>query len=283
MSDRFTGILYFPEWALENPEAKKALIDYFGEPSSWVMENYQGVLKFQNDYASFGTFYNIEKCFQKNKIPYDRWSDSCGEYQAETSHYRPELNEIVSCDGQDRFTVYADDIEKILDSPNLKEELRKLLPPKYKDLEEYVNPERSDSKQDQENWFKEFSKGNYTFERNTEQPTEDFPIDGLCKLFNRYELDGLHAYCGDWAVYKDISASSGWWNLSFAEEPVARCVPSEDFGPRGQYGNIERVNDKVSDKNFSDICDIITSVCELYRMAPEEREKINVNQQMKGR
>lgn len=133
-------------------------------------------------------------------------------------------------------------------------------------------------------FFKEFAKGNYIYEKNNQKEnTIEFPIDGLHTAFERYEKDGMHADCGDWSVNRDISAQPCWWELTFAEEPVARCVPSEDFGPHGQYGDIDRLNDKISDKNFSDICDVISSVSNYYRMAPQERERINANQQTQGR
>ncbi len=138
--------------------------------------------------------------------------------------------------------------------------------------------EQQEERQREAEWLK-----NRIIRHKQEPQFENFPIDGLHTAFERYEKDGIHAVCGDWSVDRDISAFPGWWNLSFTEEPVARCVPSEDYGPHGEYGNIERVNDKVSDKNFSDICDIISSVNEFYRMAPQEREKINANRQAQGR
>ena len=110
-----------------------------------------------------------------------------------------------------------------------------------------------------------------------------YPLDGLHRAFERYEDDGMRGVCGDWEVNKDISAFPGWWELAFAEEPVARCVPSEDYGRYGQFGNIERLNPLISDKNFTDICEIAQSVCRCYRIAPEEYQRIEANNQSRGR
>ena len=124
-------------------------------------------------------------------------------------------------------------------------------------------------------------------DQSKEQPENKtyafYPLDGLHKAFERYEEDGSFASCGDWRVYRSSSLFPGWWELTFADEPVARCDPSEDYSRDGQYGNIKRLVDHISDKTFTDLCDIIQSVCPLYRMDPEEKQKIQARSQAQGR
>lgn len=349
MSDRFTGTIDFPEWALQIPEVKKTLEDYFGDSelwkNTWFMENNEGVIHLMDAQAPNGEFPGIQECFQLYKIPYDRWAEGYCDYEPLTEHFRPELGSPLVFDGQDRFVLYIHDIKKILDSPNLKEELMKLMPPEIKSLHDYKTPvgmqEKDMSVKEQlmalgmkEEDFGRYESDLYVrvtpvsakfletyqfknqveqfmdqiehvpfydfpfaamkeqlkereleaehmkrrmFERNNQQHSEDIPLDGLHKLFERFEENGMHADCGDWSVGKDISAFPGWWELSFADQPVAKCVPSEEFTRDGQIGYIQRLEERISDKNFSDICDIIHSVSSNCQMAPEEQAKIDAN------
>lgn len=356
MSDRFIGTISFPEWALDIPEARKVLSESFGEPetwgSGWFMNKTGGCITLKDDQAANGQFPEVQSCFWKNGIPYDRWSEGYLDIAPETEHYRPELEKPVFFDGNDRFPVFADEIEKILDSPNIKEELAKLLPPKIKELSEYAErghkPKEAMSVKEQlmalgmkeedfgrhesdlyvrvtpistkfletyqfKNQVERFIDniehvpfydfpfaamkekiredkeealeimGRLDHKKRQEPQSHDIPLDGLHKAFERYEENGMEGLCGEWAVRKDISMQSGWWDLSFADQPVAHCHPSEDFTRDGQIGHISRMDEQLSDKSFSDICDIIQSVSPYCQMDPEEQAKINANKKVQGR
>ena len=112
--------------------------------------------------------------------------------------------------------------------------------------------------------------GRLDHKKRQEQQSHDIPLDGLHKAFERYEENGMEG-------------QSGWWDLSFADQPVAHCYPSEDFTRDGQIGHISRTDEHLSDKSFSDICDIIQSVSPYCKMDPEEQAKINANKKAQGR
>ncbi len=263
MSDRFCGTLDFPAWALEIPEAKKALVKYFGEPDTWEdtweMEKDVDIIHLMDPQASYGEFPDIQDCFRKNGIPYDHWSESYSEYDALTEHFRPELKDVVTCDGQDRFILYADDIEKILDSPNLKQELQKLLPPKYKSLHEYNSIQETVGKGD----------------------LIDVPIEGLYRALCRYDesLNGK-AVCGDWHVYKNSARDCHLdFMLGFNGKHVVQAFVSDDISSSGSHFiDLHRIGN-ISDNSFSQVCDIVKSVYMFARLAPKEQARIDANNQ----
>ena len=145
MGEYIPASISFPEWALQIPEAKKALIDSFDDPKSWEenwdMDHIDGVISLRDPEARDGEFADVEKAFRKNNIPFDRWNGAYAEFNSEELLFRPELDNDVILDGNvGDVMIPASRLESILDSPNLKEELQKLLPPKVKDLKEYKEP-----------------------------------------------------------------------------------------------------------------------------------------------
>ena len=141
MSDRFYGTISFPIWALDDGTVATKVRDTFGYevnlfPGCDFFEE-KGVITFSDEQASYGRFEILEDILRKKGIPFDQsaaayFDDSC------VTYFRPELPEILYTYGDGQFRIEVSDIEKILDSPNLKEDLKKLLPPKVRPLEEYV-------------------------------------------------------------------------------------------------------------------------------------------------
>ncbi len=145
MSDLYAATITFPDFALKISEVRKKLIECFGEEDSWEesydMELHDGTVFLQDCDAVDGEFECVEKVFRANGIPFDRWSDSYAGIGSSTLYYRPELKEDVFVDGNTgEYMIPASEIQRIIDSPNLKEELKQMLPPVIKDLSEYKEP-----------------------------------------------------------------------------------------------------------------------------------------------
>ena len=115
--------------------------------------------------------------------------------------------------------------------------------------------------------------------RQQDNEPKSFPIDGLHKAFERFKEDGCHGMCGEWeferVIIPDRSTSvRTQWVASFQHQAVAKCcmviLPTHISG----YEDLKRIGN-ISDKSFSDFCDIITSFDpHRYRMALSERALI---------
>lgn len=106
--------------------------------------------------------------------------------------------------------------------------------------------------------------------------SDRYSLDGLHTVFERSEYVSPCATCGNWMVKRLYSGSTNRWTLYFVDNPVVECVSSGEFGPNGQFWDIRPLAN-LSDKTFSDICDIAKSVFPFCRMAPCEQERINAN------
>ena len=140
MSEMVHATIEFPEWVLNIPEAKKTIFEYFGDEEEWIScyhAERDGRTIWLSDYATRdGEFSKVEECFRKIGIPYNRWTDACYGEEPYILKYRPDLDKDVCYD--ESVPIYV--LENIVDSPNLKEEIEKLLPPKFKELWEYDKP-----------------------------------------------------------------------------------------------------------------------------------------------
>ena len=92
-------------------------------------------------------------------------------------------------------------------------------------------------------------------------------------MFERFEEDGSCGICGDWKVEKDLSSSSSLWSLSYTEEPIALCVST----PEHDY--ITRLDEKLSDKSFTEICEIARSIFPNCKMSLDEQRLIEQRKQ----
>ena len=114
-------------------------------------------------------------------------------------------------------------------------------------------------------------------------------LDGLHKAYERFE-ENHHNYgiCGDWEIERVIipdrsTPDRTQWVASFQQQAVAKCcmvvLPTHVSG----YEDLKRIGN-LSDKSFSDFCDIVTSFePHKYRMAPAEQKRILKNSLSQGR
>ena len=98
-------------------------------------------------------------------------------------------------------------------------------------------------------------------------------LDGLRTAFERYEKDGSQGVCGDWKIENDPSSL---WKLYHDEKPVASCEAEQN---NSCY--IKRLDDSLSNKTFSGICEIAHFIFPKCQMTPKEQETIN--QETKGK
>ena len=65
---------------------------------------------FKNDEARYGHFEDIENICKSLHVPYDRWSNSAFEYDAETAYSRPDINNgnEVICNGNNGERMFTE-------------------------------------------------------------------------------------------------------------------------------------------------------------------------------
>lgn len=112
-----------------------------------------------------------------------------------------------------------------------------------------------------------------SFNHMEEQEKYGISLDGLHTAFERFEKDGSCSVCGDWKVERNLSSSSSLWKLSYTEKPIALCVST----PEHDY--ITRLDENISDKSFTEICEIARSVFPNCKMSLEEQRLIEQRKQ----
>ncbi len=110
---------------------------------------------------------------------------------------------------------------------------------------------------------------------------QNISLDGLRTALQRFDDDGQQGKCGDWEIH--LGGYDRWWELCYGGVPVVSCTASGEYRSNGdEYGNLER-ECYVTDKVFTQICDLISSAYLECRMSPYEQKKIHDNSQALGR
>ena len=96
-------------------------------------------------------------------------------------------------------------------------------------------------------------------------------MDGLHRALERFSEDGGFGRCGDWSVIylqenRRSFISDSLLRIEYKNRPLAVCHNS-------QFGDLYR-HAGVSDKVFSEICDMVHSACPEYHMAASEQHDI---------
>ena len=94
---------------------------------------------------------------------------------------------------------------------------------------------------------------------------DDISLDGLRTALQRYDEKGKPAKCGPWTVHE--GGYDLLWQLCYEERPVVGCYRNGDFD------NLER-ECGVSDKTFSQICDLIHAAFPECQMSPVDQKRI---------
>jgi hypothetical protein len=92
---------------------KDAFYEEFGENYGGEIEEYDGLISYQNDYAADGKFETLEDKLVALNVPFDRWSAGDGSYCPESREYRPknDLHDEIdtelclACDGMPYIEV----------------------------------------------------------------------------------------------------------------------------------------------------------------------------------
>lgn len=99
-------------------------------------------------------------------------------------------------------------------------------------------------------------------------------LDGLRNCLLRYDQLGKRGHCGPWTVH-----DGGYdllWELCYNSKPVVCCYKD------GSDKILER-SSSMSDKTFSEICDMVHSVFPECLMSPIESHKIQENKSIMER
>ena len=125
--------------------------------------------------------------------------------------------------------------------------------------------------------------------RSQENTSLDLPIDGLYKALERFDSvieDSLTAtgICGSWEVARyGKEASVPVFRIYHDGLPVVKSKISPEFHAAcSKYIDLER-EANISDKTFSQICDVVKSVFMFARMSPDEQKRIQESNQALNR
>ena len=103
---------------------------------------------------------------------------------------------------------------------------------------------------------------------------EGFNLDGLRNCLLRYNQLGKRGHCGPWTIHD--GSYDLLWELCYNSKTIVGCYRD------GSDALLERCSN-VSDKQFSEICDIVHSVFPGCLMSPIEKKKIQENSQSQSK
>jgi hypothetical protein len=111
MADRFYGEIKIPVSYID--DELQELIDQY---SADTFEE-DGIFSLSDPDARSGEFEELEEYLVQNNIPFDRFSDSYAEYEAEKKQYRPEsgITGVTLTGGDGHTYVQAEDLRPLLE------------------------------------------------------------------------------------------------------------------------------------------------------------------------